>query len=290
MAAPPLRIRRHDSPLGRWEIVERPPDPRLAGLVRSYAGFDERNATPIRRREVPGTRIPMIIGFGPPLWVDGERRSSFVAGLHDRPSITEYRGESRGIQVDLSPLGARRFLGVPMHELTTRVVPLADLLGTGVETFIESLAETRSWEARFAALDDAILRHVADVPLGAPEIAWAWRELERTGGRVPIASLAEGTGWSARRLITSFRDEVGVTPKLAARILRFERVVARIQEARGHGWADIAYDCGYYDQAHLNRDFREFAGTTPTAFVAALLPDGFGVGVNSVQDTPARAA
>jgi AraC-like DNA-binding protein len=179
---------------------------------------------------------------------------------------------------------------VPMHELSTRVVDLADVLGNGVEPFIESLAETRSWAERFEALDDAILRHVADVPLGAPEIAWAWRELERTNGSVPIAALAEATGWSARRLIARFRDEVGVTPKLAARILRFERVVERIQEAQGHGWADIAYDCGYYDQSHLNRDFRQFAGTTPTAFVAALLPEGFGVGVNSVQDIAARAA
>jgi AraC-like DNA-binding protein len=74
-----------------------------------------------------------------------------------------------------------------------------------------------------------------------------------------------------------------VTPKLAARILRFERVVGRIERAGGHGWAEIAYDCGYYDQAHLNRDFRQFAGTTPTAFAAERA-------VNSVQDAAARAA
>jgi transcriptional regulator GlxA family with amidase domain len=107
---------------------------------------------------------------------------------------------------------------------------------------------------------------------------------------VPIGTLTEETGWSARHLIARFREEIGVTPKLAARILRFERVVARVEQARGVGWADIAYDCGYYDQAHLNRDFRQFAGTSPTAFAAALLPDGFGVAVNSFQDSAARAA
>lgn len=292
MAAPGIVIRRHDSTLGSWEIVERAPDPRLAGLVRAYAGFDERSPVPLRRREVPGGRVPLIIGFGPPLWVDGERRSSFVAGLHDRPSITEYRGESRGIQVDLTPIGARRLLGVPMSELTTRVVALGDVLGPDAGLLVERLADTPAWDRRFALVDAWILGRVASAPRVVPEVAWAWDRLRRTGGRVPIAALTAQTGWSARHLIDRFRDQVGVSPKLAARILRFERVVARVERARGIGWAEIAYDCGYYDQAHLNRDFRQFAGTTPTAFADALLPDGFGVGaeVNSVQDAAARAA
>ena len=292
MAAPGLVIRRHDSPLGSWEIVERAPDRRLAGLVRSYAGFDERSPASLRRREVPGGRVPLIIGFGPPLWVDGERHSSFVAGLHDRPSITEYRGESRGIQIDLTPLGARRLIGVPMRELTARVVGLADALGPAAGLLVEQLAGTRDWARRFALVDDWILTRVAATPRSVPEVAWAWAALQRSAGNVAIGTLTERTGWSSRHLIDRFRDQVGVTPKLAARILRFERVIARVERAHGVGWADIAYDCGYYDQAHLNRDFRQFAGTTPTAFGEALLPDGFGVGaeVNSVQDARAPAA
>jgi AraC-like DNA-binding protein len=284
MLAPRVRIRRHDSPLGRWELVERAPDPRLAGLVRNYCGYSEHGPAPLRRREVPSSRVVVIIGLGPTLRVDGAEQSSFVAGLDDKPSITEHAGVNSGIQIDLSPLGARRLLGIPMHELSTRVVPLAEALGPRTDLLVERLAETAGWERRFALLDDTILARVTDAPRANPEVAWAWGELVRTNGGVPIGALTERTGWSARHLIDRFRDQVGVTPKLAARILRFEQVVARVERARGVGWADIAYDCGYYDQAHLNRDFRQFAGTTPTAFAAALLPDGFGVGADAAVD------
>jgi AraC-like DNA-binding protein len=271
-------------------MVERAPDPRLAGLVRAYCGYEEDGTAPLRRREVPSGRVVVILGLGPALCVDGTDRSSFVAALDDKPSITEHAGVNSGVQVDLHPLAARRLLDVPMHELATRVVPLADVLGPSADLFVERLAGTARWEDRFALLDAAILRRVAGTRRGTPEVAWAWGELERSAGRVPIAALSAETGWSARHLIARFREEVGVTPKLAARILRFERVVARVRRTRGAGWADIAYDCGYYDQAHLNRDFRQFAGTTPTAFAAALLPDDFGVEVNSFQDESARAA
>jgi methylphosphotriester-DNA--protein-cysteine methyltransferase len=74
----------------------------------------------------------------------------------------------------------------------------------------------------------------------------------------------------------AFRDQVGLPPKLLARILRFDRVVARLRTQDPERWADVAYDAGYYDQAHFNRDFRELAGTTPSAFLASRLPDGGG--------------
>lgn len=74
-----------------------------------------------------------------------------------------------------------------------------------------------------------------------------------------------------------FRDQVGVPPKTLARIFRFERACARIRRAGNEGWGEIALACGYYDQAHFNRDFREFAATTPTEYMAARLPDGIGI-------------
>src|SRR5215207_7453 len=178
MTRPPLRIRRHDSALGRWELVERAPDPRLAGLVHSYCGYAEEGAAPLRRREIPSSRVVVILGLGPALRVDGVERSSFVAALDDKPSLTEHAGVNSGIQIDLSPLGARRLLGVPMHELSTRVVALDDVLGSG--ELVERVAETPGWAARFDFLDRAILERVAAAPRPAPEVARAWGELVRT--------------------------------------------------------------------------------------------------------------
>ena len=102
--------------------------------------------------------------------------------------------------------------------------------------------------------------------------------------------LAAELGWSRRHLAARFRDEVGVSPKALARLLRFERALELLGTRT---LADIAYECGYYDQAHFNRDFRAFAGATPGELLARRLPDGGGVtagALPSVQDVPALAA
>ena len=83
-------------------------------------------------------------------------------------------------------------------------------------------------------------------------------------------------GVSRQYLATRFRDEVGLPPKTVARIVGFQRAIGLLGADHAH-LKRIAHDCGYYDQAHLNRDFRELAGSTPTEFLARRLPDGAGV-------------
>jgi len=127
----------------------------------------------------------------------------------------------------------------------------------------------------------------------APEIEHAWARLDTSRGAVSVAAIAAETGWSRRHLSDRFGAEVGLPPKTVARILRFERVTDALRVQRGAALAEIAYACGYADQAHLNRDFRAFAGTTPTDFVARLIPGGAGVAAGqfpNVQDALARAA
>jgi transcriptional regulator GlxA family with amidase domain len=96
----------------------------------------------------------------------------------------------------------------------------------------------------------------------------------RSGGLVPTSALARELGWSHRRLIVRFREQVGLTPKALARVIRFDRVVSELRSSRARPLAEIAVGCGYFDQAHLNRDFRDLAGTTPNAFVGARLESG----------------
>ncbi len=163
-----------------------------------------------------------------------------------------------------------------MHELTNRVVELEDLLGPRTALLVERLYDAPGWAERFDVLDAALARRLADTPPPAPEVAWAWDRLHATDGAFPVTALASELGWSRRRLGAAFRDQVGLPPKLLARILRFDRVVARLRTQDPERWADVAYDAGYYDQAHFNRDFRELAGITPSAFLASRLPDGGG--------------
>jgi len=116
---------------------------------------------------------------------------------------------------------------------------------------------------------DAFLTARADAgPRPAREVAWAWHRLATTHGAVPVGDLAAEVGWSRRHLVSRFHQQVGLPPKTAARVIRFSHLLSRFGDAQAGQWSRIAAECGYYDQAHMNRDFREFAGTTPTDYLA----------------------
>jgi AraC-like DNA-binding protein len=263
-------------------MATRPPHPALEGAVHRYVGYVERSCTPVSRREVPQDQVTVILGFGAPLTIGAadrpaQGRGSFVAPLNDAYAITEFTGVSHGIQIDLSPLAARALFGVPMRELDALVVDLEDLLGASSRRLVEQLYEAPSWDSRFDLLDRTIWRRLEQTPRASPDVTWAWRRLRETSGRLAIGGLATELGCSRRHLISRFRDQVGPPPKTVARIMRFRRVVRLLERDDGTRLAEVAQDCGYYDQAHLNRDFRELAGTTPSAYIGCLRPDGIGV-------------
>ena len=110
-----------------------------------------------------------------------------------------------------------------------------------------------------------------------PDVAHAWRRLVGSHGGVAIGALARELGWSRRHFGERFRDHVGLAPKPAARVLRFRRVLDLLGQGDAPRLADIALDSGYYDQAHLNRDFRAFTGGSPREYLRRLLPDGGGI-------------
>lgn len=296
--APPTTVTRHSCERASWELHARPPHPALREHVLSYCGFAERSAAPFRRREVACAVIPLIISFGPPWWLEDpaagrapERRRSFVAGLWDSPVLVEHAGESHGVQIDFTPLGAHLLLGVPMHELAGRVVELDELLGAAGTGLVDRLAHAPAWEARFALLDDVIARRLAAVRRPPPPAtAWAWRRIVESGGAVRVGELVAELGCSRRHLAGQFREQLGLSPKAVAGIVRFQRVATLLaRDAGSDSLADAAYTCGYFDQAHFNRDFRRYAGVTPSAYVAALLSDGGGVEALSAAPAPAGA-
>ena len=133
---------------------------------------------------------------------------------------------------------------------------------------VERLATARDWEARFALLDATLGRRLANVRPPA-EVAWAWRQLRARQGDVAIGALAEDLGWSRKRLVARFRDQIGLPPKAAARMLRFER--ARVL-AGTRPWADIAFECGFSDQSHLISEFPAITGRTPETFLQDTTP------------------
>jgi AraC-like DNA-binding protein len=291
-----MDVSRHESPELRWAMTTRDAHPGLRGYVRNYTGYAEWSAAPLCRREVPSPDVILILSPSSQLSVADtiatrgpERHTSFVAALHDRYALVEHGGFQEGVEVRLTPLGAHALFGLPMHELTNRVIELDELLGPEAEALVGRMWERQSWEERFEFLDAAIATRAARGRDHSPGVAWAWQRLRATHGRAGVRALADELGWSHRRLIARFREQVGMPPKTVGRILRFDRVAQRLLHAEAPRLAEVAYECGYYDQPHLNRDFRDLAGTTPGEYVARRLPEGGGVSVNSVQDG-ARAA
>lgn len=276
---------RRETAAGRWEIVSSPAHPALRPHVRGYAGFTEHTAEPMRRREPVNGDVVLIISFGPSMllhWPDeagapSERRTSFLVGMHAPVTVTEHDGVSEGVQVDLTPVGAHMLLGMPMHLVAGQVVELDAALPVLGAELSERLAEAPGWAARFVLLDAVIGRRLAAAREPSPDVAHAWRRLRESQGRLTVNRLAAELRCSRRHLSGRFREEIGVTPKAAARVMRFHHAMDRLRAEGGGRWAEIAAECGYYDQSHLHRDFRAYAGLTPGEIEARLLPQGLGV-------------
>jgi AraC-like DNA-binding protein len=269
------------SEAGAWELVRALPAPPLRGLVREYVGWHEYAAAPINRRELPTEIIPVIVNFGAPIrvfditkpdrWTDHD---SFSTGAYDSHVIVGSSGASGGLQINFTILGARLFFGRPLRELTNLALPLADLMGKPADAFCGQLRSAATWDDRFAIADREITRRVAQNPAPVAPVNWAWSQLRKSAGRVPIASLVDEIGWSQKHFISRFRDELGLAPKTLGRVLRFARAVDILKRGRAFRFADLAAECGYYDQAHFTRDVREFAGLSPRDLVRCASPAG----------------
>lgn len=262
-----------------------------AGLRRHigrYWGYAHHAPGPARQRESLSTGVVLIFGLGPRLGLvdraDPARpavwHGSFAAGLDDACAVIEHTGEMRGVQVDLSPLAARMIFRVPMYSLAREVVALEDLLGPAGRVLEERLMEVATWEERFDLVEAMLGARLAAAQPPPPDVEWAWRRLVAARGGLGVAELAAELGCSRKHLAARFREHVGLPPKRVARMLRFRRA-SDLLGASSTSLAELAAVCGYYDQAHLDRDFREFAGTTPTAYASQR--------VTFVQDTGSPA-
>jgi AraC-like DNA-binding protein len=270
----PVRMSRVESATGWWEFARRSsPGPGLAGLVARRTGYREWAPGARRRRQPASSLIPVILSFGDRLQVleltggQGADRSyrSFLAGLHPGAGLTQFSGTQFGLQVDLTPLGAYQILGIPGAELAHRVSSLDDIAPVLTRSLPDRLASLPTWGERFAVLDDVLARLAGRRCEPDPLVRWMWDQLRASGGQARIADLVERTGWSHRHVTARFRREVGLTPKAAASIIRFERAAAAVSSTR-MPLAEVAVRYGYADQSHLTHEFVRLAGQTPAAY------------------------
>jgi AraC-like DNA-binding protein len=266
---------------------EVPAEP-LRRYVAWYTGYRQRWVRPARHRGLPSPYLTLIFTLDEPLTMvahpdPGQPPGEFgtlLGGLHSAPALIAHEGAQSGIQVALRPLGARALLGLPAGKLADIDVPAEAVLGAVCAELRDRVRAAACWPDRFAILDEILLRlaRAGAGPTGtrpdvAPEVGWAWGQLLHSGGVVRVSALAAETGWSGRHLTSRFRAEIGLTPKAAARVIRFSRarhLLVRQLAVAGSDTrlADLAVTCGYFDQAHLAREFRALAGCPPSQWLA----------------------
>lgn len=264
------------------EMVDEAVRARPAGALRPYlarySGYRQRGLAPAVHRGLPSPYLTFILTLDEPLVISGHPDPAqpagiyptLLGGLHTTPALIRHDGAQSGVQVAVHPLAARALFGLPAGELAGIDVPAEQVLGRLAAQVRERLREARDWPERFAVLDGALLRAARPSGQVPPEVAWAWRALRRSGGALPVAELARETGWSARHLQDRFRRETGLTPKAAARVIRFDRARRLLAAASPPPrLAELAVRCGYFDQAHLAREFRALAGLPPSGWLAA---------------------
>lgn len=260
--------------VGTAEVANGLPHPALRPWVRQYVGYSMTGFPPGLHRGLPSRYLTFLVSIGRP--VETLRApvgcappplQALVGGLQTGPTVIRHDGNEEGVAVELTPMGARSLFGLPAIELTSHVVDLAELLGAAGRSLPERLAETRGWPSRFRLVDTVVCRAARLEPAPSPpaEIAHAWRRL--TAGKPPaVVDLAAEVGWSRRHFSEVFHREVGLPPRQFVRVLRFEQSTIALARRPGAALGELALRCGYYDQAHLYRDWRDLAGCSPTAW------------------------
>ena len=252
-------------------LIRHLPDGPLTGLVSAISAYEERGEAMHDGVEAASLVVPLIFSFRGPFAIALDRRPSrddryfsFTAGLHPGHVRMDSRGDAECLQIDFTPLGARLFFAMPLLELTSRMIRLDDLGDVAVRELADRLAEAGGWHERIRLAERFVIARIAGSDRAiAPETLRAYREIAKRRGDLRMADIARDLGWSRKRLVTEFREQIGMAPKTFARVVRFGHATDLANRPGISGWAEIAAACGYADQAHMTREFVEFSGAPP---------------------------
>jgi len=300
-----LQVFEHHSSLGQWRFAQRRADPRLRDYLHGFVVSHGHIPTAVREWHIPSLEVAVVLNFASPHRVlnasDATRatdyRGGFVVGLQSRHRLTEAVGARDFIVIRFTPVGAHLFLNVPMGLLADRTIELDEINGPLARLLENRVQTTRGWEARLDLIELLIAERLTQARSPSSALIHSWQKLLNAPNTTDLALLSEESGCSRRHLIAQFHTHFGMTPKTIARIRRFNLAVGVIdrfgRNAVGHRagepyldlgwnskraaqmdtpWADLALDCGYYDQSHFIKEFRAFAGVTPVEFLRRMQP------------------
>ncbi|HEX6126552.1 MAG TPA: helix-turn-helix domain-containing protein [Pyrinomonadaceae bacterium] len=254
----------------------RQPEPPLSSFVDSFWIYEGRSTGRRTERILPNGTLELVINLRQDelLFRDTERpgdlsrfSSAIISGAQGRGLVPDDPKEIFLIGVHFKPGGAFPFLGLPAGHLADTHADLENLWGRSATRLRDRICEAGSSDKQFDLLEEALvgrLRHDVEQHYA---VSAALEMFRKHHAGLKVREAAKYIGLSERRFIQAFKTEVGLTPKLFSRILRFQRTRSVIQRQPSPDWAELAFDLGYFDQSHLIREFIEFSGLTPTGYL-----------------------
>jgi AraC-like DNA-binding protein len=298
-----IEVASHRSDLGRWRAAQRPAEPGLRDYVHGYFASEGFLPSTLHERHLPSLEVPIVLNFAEPhRSIDPsdpkrttEHRSAWVIALQHHHQLREAFGARDFMVIRFTPIGAQMLLQTPMDLLTDRTLALEEIDGRFARLLTAHAEATHGWAARFDIVENIIAGRLASAPPPPPSLLPSWRTLQESPIHLDLARLPAEVGCSRRHLIAQFHTYFGMAPKTIARIRRFNLAVeavnrlgrrdplsypegkpyldfqavstVRTATKTAMPWADLALDCGYYDQSHFINEFRFFSGLTPLEFL-----------------------
>ena len=251
--------------------LQRPPGLPLAPYVETLWCCEGYEAAHRRERVLPNGRFQLIIDLA--LRDLAPRPSpSIIVGVRMAYSILETASIQSVVGVVFQPGGALPFFDAAADEFHDRTVPLDQVWSSAGSLLRDRLLEAGSPAARLNILETELRRRLGKPAELHSAVRYALREFGRSPHAAGILEVARDAGLSRRRFTALFREQVGLTPKLYCRLGRFRQVVRRSAAGAPVDWAQVALDGGYYDQAHMAHEFREFSGVSPGEWLASERP------------------
>ncbi len=267
------------------EVQEYRRAPLLLGrLVPATVGYAGTGLETRIHRGLPSPYLTFIFSLDGPVvtgetedqafGADAQRHDVLIGGLASRPAYVVQPATQAGVQLAVHPLAARALFGMPARELDVLAADGRDVLGPEAGRVGERLRSLATWDERFRLVQAYLRSRVGDRRLGPPrpDVIEAWTWMARFRGTGSMDALSKHVGLSSRQLRSVFGRELGMSPKQVSRLMRFDHAKQLITEVVGQGGrvdlTSIALQAGFYDHAHLDRDFAALTGTSPTGWLA----------------------
>ncbi len=253
------------------------PSPPLSAYIEAFYFSDgEASHPPRQERCLPNGQVAVVVNLGhDPIRVANLQHTdqfqqfhgSVFTGAFSRFCVLDTATMVTTLSICFKPGGARPFLPMPVTELANQVVDLSCIFGAAAFDLREQLQAPQTNDNRVRILERFFLTRLSYEQALSPALGFALTSFQSEKGLCSISEVTTHLGLRPKRFISLFEEAVGLTPKVFCRVLRFQEVLQRITGEQPIRWADLALNCGYFDQAHFIHDFQAFAGLTPSAYL-----------------------